>query len=113
MFQFMLAEAGRLGLEVNMNNDAGWCGSGGPWNTPALSMQQVVWTETFVGGPQKADLALARPEAVKGYYEDIAVIAFPSPEGDGGQAGEAAANLSSNLPKGVRGSQTRSFKIKS
>ena len=24
----------RLGLEVNMNNDAGWCGSGGPWITP-------------------------------------------------------------------------------
>src|SRR5215469_11375855 len=31
LFQHMLAEAHRLGLEVNMNNDAGWCGSGGPW----------------------------------------------------------------------------------
>ena len=29
-----------------MNNDAGWCGSGGPWITPELSMQKVVWTET-------------------------------------------------------------------
>src|ERR1035441_426853 len=26
LFKFMLAEANRLGLEVNMNNDAGWCG---------------------------------------------------------------------------------------
>ena len=23
-----------------MNNDAGWCGSGGPWITPELSMQK-------------------------------------------------------------------------
>ena len=35
-----------------MNNDAGWCGSGGPWITPELSMQKVVWTETDVDGPQ-------------------------------------------------------------
>jgi len=31
MFKHICAEANRLGLEVNMNNDAGWCGSGGPW----------------------------------------------------------------------------------
>src|SRR5438270_13295945 len=31
LFKHMCAEAQRLGLKVNMNNDAGWCGSGGPW----------------------------------------------------------------------------------
>ena len=46
------AEAERLGLEVNMNNDAGWNGSGGPWITPELSMQKIVWTETPVGRSQ-------------------------------------------------------------
>jgi hypothetical protein len=35
-------------LELNMNNDAAWCGCGGPWITPELSMQRVVWTETVV-----------------------------------------------------------------
>src|ERR1035438_376938 len=35
LFKFMLAEASRLGLEVNMTNDAGWCGSGGPGVNPA------------------------------------------------------------------------------
>ena len=30
LFKHVCAEAHRLGLEVNMNNDAGWCGSGGP-----------------------------------------------------------------------------------
>src|ERR1039457_7151621 len=34
LFKFMLTEANRLGLEVNMNNDAGWCGSGGAGRTP-------------------------------------------------------------------------------
>ena len=29
LFKHICAEANRLGLQVNMNNDAGWCGSGG------------------------------------------------------------------------------------
>ncbi len=31
LFKHMISEASRLGIEVNMNNDAGWNGSGGPW----------------------------------------------------------------------------------
>src|SRR6267142_3043567 len=33
LFKHMCAEADRLGLKVNMNDDAGWSGSGGPWIT--------------------------------------------------------------------------------
>src|SRR5690242_8244047 len=43
LFKHLCLEARRLGLEVNLNNDPGWCGSGGPWVTPELSMQKVVW----------------------------------------------------------------------
>lgn len=75
-------EANRLGLEINMNNDAGWCGSGGPWITPELSMQKVVWTETTVEGPQTIDVALAKPAAEHGFYRDIAVLAMPAPAGN-------------------------------
>src|SRR5881392_2725076 len=39
LFTFATQEAHRLGLQINMNNDGGWCGSGGPWITPELSMQ--------------------------------------------------------------------------
>ena len=46
LFKHVVAEAGRLGLEVNMNNDAGWNGSGGPWIKPEQSMQKVVGSET-------------------------------------------------------------------
>ena len=88
-------EAGRLGLQVNMNNDAGWCGSGGPWITPELSMQKVVWTEAVVeraaGVPLPA-VQLPRPEAVRGFYQDIAVLAMPAPAVDArvpGIAGKA------------------------
>jgi hypothetical protein len=49
LFKHAVAEAGRLGLEINMNDDAGWNGSGGPWITPEQSMQKVVWTETCRG----------------------------------------------------------------
>ena len=52
LFKHVCAEADRLGLKVNMNNDAGWCGSGGPWITPELAMQKVTWTETAVEGPR-------------------------------------------------------------
>ena len=62
-----------------MNNDAGWCGSGGPWITPELAMQKVVWTTTNVEGPRRFEGVLPQPEKVANYYADIAVLAFPTP----------------------------------
>src|ERR1019366_7370423 len=79
LFKFMGSEGNPLGLEVNMNNDAGWCGSGGPWITPALAMQKVVWTTTDVEGPRRIEQVLPEPQKVAGFYEDIAVQAFPTP----------------------------------
>ena len=78
LFKHVLAEAQRLGLEVNMNNDAGWEGSGGPWVKAEQSMQKIVWTETAVEGPKKFDGKLPQPAAVAGFYRDITVLAFPS-----------------------------------
>ena len=72
-------EAARLGLELNMHNDAGWCGSGGPWITPALSMQKVVWSETVLEAGKAAAVTLPQPAAAHGYYKDIAVLALPAP----------------------------------
>jgi len=64
-----------------MNNDAGWCGSGRPWITPELSMQRLVWTETAVRGPAHFGEKLAAPAAVKDFYRDVAVLAYPTPAG--------------------------------
>ena len=82
MFHFACEEANRLGLEINLYNAAGWAGSGGPWITPELSMQKVVWSEVAVEGPRHFAEALPNPEAVAGYYKDIAVLAFPTPSDD-------------------------------
>ena len=79
LFAHAVREARRLGLEINMNDDAGWNGSGGPWIKPEQSMQKVVFTETEVVGPQRFDDTLAQPQAVAGFYRDIAVLAFPTP----------------------------------
>jgi hypothetical protein len=75
LFEHVAAEANRLGLEVNMNNDGGWNGSGGPWIKPEESMQKVVSSETNVEGPKKFDEKLPTPKTVAGYYRDIEVLA--------------------------------------
>ncbi len=82
LFKHVAKEAYRLGIEVNMNNDAGWCGSGGPWITPEQSMQRVVWSEIHCTGPKHFDQSLPQPSANGNFYRDIAVIAFPSPLGE-------------------------------
>jgi hypothetical protein len=79
MFKHVVAEATRLGLEVNMNNDAGWCGSGGPWMTPELSMQKLTATNITISGPQAFDGLLPPPKALRDYYRDLKVLAFPAP----------------------------------
>ncbi len=79
LLQHACREAQRLGIKINMNNDAGWCGSGGPWITPELSMQKIVWTETSVVGAQRFDALLPQPKANKDFYRDIALLAYPTP----------------------------------
>ncbi len=79
LFRHVLAEAARLGLQVNMTNDAGWNGSGGPWIKPEQSMQKVVWSETEFAGPKHVEADLPQAQAVADYYRDIAVLAFPTP----------------------------------
>jgi hypothetical protein len=98
LFKFACSEAERLGIEINMNNDAGWNGSGGPWVKPEQSMQKIVWTEKEVTGPATFNEQLAQPETVADYYEDIIVQAFPTPKGKGriSNLGNKSALLSSD-----------------
>lgn len=81
LFGHVVREAKRLGLEVNLNNDAGWNGSGGPWIGPEQSMQKVVFSEIEVEGPSRFDAVLAVPPTVAGWYRDIAVLAWPASDG--------------------------------
>jgi hypothetical protein len=97
LFRHVCGEARRLGLEVNMNNDAGWSGSGGPWITPELSMQKVVWSETTVKGPSRFEGSLAQPETYKNFYRDIAVFAVPTSEGETIKMTEFSPKVSTSL----------------
>ncbi|WP_316814233.1 glycosyl hydrolase [Pedobacter heparinus] len=71
-----IQEAERLGLQLAIHNSPGYSGCGGPWVTPEMSMQQLVWTETQVKG--QVSVELAKPYAKHNYYQDAMVIAYPS-----------------------------------
>ncbi|NLE39105.1 MAG: glycosyl hydrolase family 43, partial [Pirellulaceae bacterium] len=77
LFAFAVAEADRLGLEIIMNNDDGWTGSGGPWNTVENSMQVLTSSEVRVKGPSRFEAVLPSPPAKLDYYRDIAILALP------------------------------------
>jgi hypothetical protein len=79
LFKHMVSEADRLGIEVNMNNGAGWCGSGGPWVPLDKAMQRITTSEKQIVGGKKFEGELPKPPAKEDYYRDIAVLAFPTP----------------------------------
>jgi len=103
MFTFAVSEAGRLGLKVNMNNDAGWTGSGGPWIDAAHSMQKVVWTETTLCGGRHFNGVMAQPETVAGYYRDIALLAFPTPTAETNTMQEGGVTVTSSASQAFVG----------
>lgn len=83
MVKFAMSEADRIGVKLAFHDCDGFAVAGGPWITPELSMQKVVWTKTLVSGGKLFHDTLARPQSYKGYYRDIKVFAYPSPEGSG------------------------------
>lgn len=87
-----ISKARELGIEINLTNGPGWCGSSGPWITPELSMQALVSSTTEANGGVEVVLAkpalpeLPRDEfssklAREPYYQDIAVLAWPKRDG--------------------------------
>jgi hypothetical protein len=91
-------EADRLGLKLGMHACDGFAVAGGPWITPELSMQKVVWSDTIVGGGKRLDMDLSRPGAFEGYYRDIAVFSFPRAEGSDDDSYRVKPKVSSSIP---------------
>ena len=98
LFAHAVHEADRLGLQFTVATGPGWCGTGGPWVKPEQAMQHLVASETAVHGPARFAAALPRPQprppffgvntltpelakAWREYYVDVAVLAFPTPQG--------------------------------
>jgi len=75
---FAMQEAKRLGLQLGMHVSDGFALAGGPWITPELSMQKLVWTKTYVAAGDTNKIQLAQPEGFQNYYKDVAVYAYPA-----------------------------------
>lgn len=85
--QHIAKECRRLGLRFTIQNCPGWAMSGGPWITSENAMRLVVNSRTDVDG---GDIDILLPKPKQGMedwrdYRDIAVLAFPTPEGDTGR----------------------------
>lgn len=78
MVKFAMQEAKRLNLKLAMHVSDGFALAGGPWITPELSMQKLVWTKTYIRKGQSINTILAKPETNEGHYKDIAVLAYPA-----------------------------------
>jgi hypothetical protein len=97
-FAHAVRTAERLGMEVILGTGPGWAGSGGPWVKPEDAMQHLVGSSTKVIGPTAFNDKLAVPDPPEPnhfaglneewkkvrdeWYRDVAVLAFPSPEGE-------------------------------
>ena len=78
LWETAIREAKRNNLTLGFHNCPGWSSSGGPWIAPENSMKMVVASETdYDPAEGNASLALPQPTTVKGFYRDVAVLAFP------------------------------------
>ena len=95
LIKHAIHEADRLGLEIALAAGPGWSGTGGPWVKPEQSMQHLVASETKVTGPIRFDASLPQPKPFgkralppelqkiwQQFYQDVVVLAFPTPTGD-------------------------------
>ena len=94
-----MVEADRLGLELAMHACDGFATAGGPWITPELSMQRVVWSETILEGGRAVDLPLPEPPQQEDYYRDIAVFAYPAVPDAESSSSTTRPVVTSNLPQ--------------
>lgn len=92
--------ADSLGLKLGIHVGDGFATSGGPWISPALSMQRVVWSDTTVEGGKGGNagqLIIPRPENIReNYYKDIAVYAFPALAGSDSSTDQIKPRVSTN-----------------
>ncbi|MES2892953.1 MAG: glycosyl hydrolase [Bacteroidota bacterium] len=98
MVRFALTEAKRLHLQIGIHFSDGFALGGGPWITPELSMQKMVWSSTQIKGGMNFNDTLAQPPTNENYYKDVAVFAYPSPAGSGSSTKTIHPRISSNKP---------------
>lgn len=98
MFRFAASEANRLGLTFETHLSNGYV-SGGPWITEDLSMQRLDAVDTLINGGQrfKGKLPVPASKSKSGIVRDVAVLAFPVPEGNWETSLNQFPKVSSNI----------------
>ena len=77
--KFAVEEAAKRRLSVCLANCSGYSVAGGPWIAPSNAMKTVCYTLTDVEGGRPFAAQLPAPPNPHGFYEDIAVLAWPVP----------------------------------
>jgi len=97
LYVHAVREAERLGIRIILGSGPGWAGSGGPWVKPEQSMMHLVSSSTEVNGPSNFNGVLPKPEPKQPFfgqgsltenlkqiredwYEDVFVLAYPTPK---------------------------------
>ena len=79
-------ECKRLGLRFTMQGCPGWATAGGPWIKPENAMRHLVWSRVDIS-KTSTNITLPIPQPSEEDwrdYRDVAVLAFPTPDGDTG-----------------------------
>ncbi|UYQ94124.1 glycosyl hydrolase [Chitinophaga horti] len=80
LFHHTCKIADSLNMELSLNIGSGW-NDGGPWVTPELASQKLVWSDTLVEGARTIDMQLAMPaklftdENKRVHYRPIVTLA--------------------------------------
>ncbi|HTL56949.1 MAG TPA: glycosyl hydrolase [Candidatus Limnocylindrales bacterium] len=96
LLKHTITEADRLGLQISIHNSPGWCGSGGPWITPELAMRKVLSSRTNLIGPSHFSATLPPLPGDNSSAHDIAILAFPTPVGEGAPVPGFAPKITSS-----------------
>jgi hypothetical protein len=76
LYTHALREADRLGLEITLNITSGW-NLGGPDVTPDQASKLLTWTRIDIAGGKQLNIPLPAPASRNGFYQQIAVLAYP------------------------------------
>jgi hypothetical protein len=88
MVAYLGQKARSLDLRLTIQTCPGWAMAGGPWIEPKDAMRDLVWSRTDLpaGTAWKGQLPKGQPSEEEWRdYEDICVLAFPTPLGDTGK----------------------------
>jgi hypothetical protein len=83
LFVHALDVAQKLGLQISLNVTSRWDVGiiGGPTVTPADALKLLTYSQQVVAGGSRQSLHLSAPPTQNGFYEPIAVLAYPLQHG--------------------------------